>query len=513
MLIGIPRETVAGERRVALAPGHVAALEKLGHQLLIESGAGVEASFPDSHYSAAGARIAGRAAEVWQKADLVLKIRQPQPAEIKQLREGQILISLLQPAQQPQLLKSLSQQKVTALAMDAIPRISRAQSMDVLSSMANISGYRAIVEAAQHFGRFFTGQITAAGRIPPAKVLVIGAGVAGLAAIGAAQSLGAIVRAFDTRPAVKDEVRSLGAEFLELHVEEDGTGTGGYAKEMSEAYIKAEMELFAQQAAEVDIIVTTAAIPGKPSPKLITEEMVRSMKPGSVIVDLAAEGGGNCELTESGKVVQLMGVTIIGKTNLPSELPTQASQLYGNNVLKLLQHLQGEDGLQLNLEDVITQAITVTHAGDVTWTPPKPPPPPPVKAEESQPEPQPVEAEVSPAAKPLWQQLFRPSVAYAIGAVLLVLLGLSGTEAFLGHLFVFVLSCFIGYMVVWNVTPALQTPLMSLTNAISGIIVLGGMMHLAGDHPLLAGAAILIATVNIAGGFLVTQRMLDMFRK
>ena len=339
MLIGIPREILPEERRVAIAPGQVPNLQKLGYDILVESGAGVNANFPDVLYVETGANIAGRTADVWKKADIILKIRAPEAKEIEKLHEGQILICMLQPAQQKALLEELASKQVTALAMDAIPRISRAQSMDVLSSMANISGYRAVVEAAQHFGRFFTGQITAAGRIPPAKVLVIGAGVAGLAAIGASHSLGAIVRAFDTRVAVRDEVKSLGGEFLELDLEEDGTGAGGYAKQMSEDFIKAEMELFAQQAAEVDIIITTAAIPGRPSPKLITTEMVRSMKPGSVIVDLAAEGGGNCDLTESGKVVKQMGVTIVGKTNLPSELPTQASQLYGNNVLKLLNHL------------------------------------------------------------------------------------------------------------------------------------------------------------------------------
>ncbi len=512
MLIGIPREILPEERRVAIAPGHVPNLQKLGYDLLVESGAGVKANFPDSLYVETGAKIAGRTADVWKKADIILKIRAPEAKEIERLHEGQILICMLQPAQQKVLLEELASKQVTALALDAIPRISRAQSMDVLSSMANISGYRAVVEAAQHFGRFFTGQITAAGRIPPAKVLVIGAGVAGLAAIGASHSLGAIVRAFDTRVAVRDEVKSLGGEFLELDLEEDGTGAGGYAKQMSEAFIKAEMELFAQQAAEVDIIITTAAIPGRPSPKLITTEMVRSMKPGSVIVDLAAEGGGNCELTESGKVVKQMGVTIVGKTNLPSELPTQASQLYGNNVLKLLNHLKGENLVELNFEDEITRAITVTRNGEVTWEPPRPPAP----KKPTQPETalaQKAEVAETETVKPAWQKIFHPYVAYALVALLCVMLGFVGTEEFLGHLFVFMLSCFVGYMVVWNVTPSLQTPLMSLTNAISGIIVLGGMMHIAGDHPLLAGTAILIATINIAGGFLVTQRMLGMFKK
>ncbi len=513
MLIGIPKELYDGERRVALVPGNVAALQRLGHTVLVERGAGEAASFPDRLYQDAGAELAPDANTVWAKAELVIKVRAPQASETSLMRSGQQLLSLLQPAQNAELLQALSQQQVSALALDAIPRISRAQSMDVLSSMANISGYRAIVEAAHHFGRFFTGQITAAGRIPPAKVLVIGAGVAGLAAIGAAQSLGAIVRAFDTRPAVRDEVRSLGAEFLELNLAEDGTGAGGYAKEMSEAFLKAEMELFAQQAQEVDIIVTTAAIPGKTSPRLITAEMVQSMKPGSVIVDLAAEGGGNCELTEAGRVVQQHGVTIIGKTNLPSELPTQASQLYGNNVVKLLQHLSKDEALMLDQADEITRAITVTHQGQVTWPPPAPEPAPELApAPEAKTEPE--AAVATPAPKSAqWGWLFNKNVAYGIGAVVLLLLGVGGSSEFMSHLFVFMLACFVGYMVVWNVAPSLQTPLMSVTNAISGIIVLGGMLHISGDQWWLSAAAVLIAAVNIVGGFMVTHRMLGMFRK
>lgn len=518
MIIGVPREVRADEQRVALVPAGVVALKKLGFSVLVESEAGRLASFPDPLYEEAGAQIVADPAEVWAQADLILKVHPPERhprlrrQETRMLRPGQKLICLLSPGQNEELLKKLSQAQVTALALDAIPRISRAQSMDVLSSMANIAGYRAVIEAANHFGRFFTGQITAAGRIPPAKVLVIGAGVAGLAAIGAAQSLGAIVRAFDTRPAVKDEVKSLGAEFLQVELQEDGTGKGGYAKEMSEAFIAAEMALFTQQAEEVDIIITTAAIPGKQAPRLITEDMVKRMRPGSVIVDLAAETGGNCALTQPGEVTQAHGVTIIGATNLPSQLPTQASQLYSNNLIRLLQHLGDAENFQIDLEDEITRAVTVTHEGAVTWPPPAPQvaEAAPAAAEAKPTEPAPPAPEPEPSAL---ERLFNRKVAYGFAALLVLLVGMGGSTAFLSHLTVFVLACFVGYMVVWNVAPSLHTPLMSATNAISGIIVLGGIMHLSGTSPLIAGLAVLIATINIVGGFLVTHRMLGMFRK
>ena len=393
--------------------------------------------------------------------------------------------------------------------MDAVPRISRAQSMDALSSMANIAGYRAMVEAAGEFGRFFTGQITAAGRVPPAKVLVIGAGVAGLSAIGTAVKLGAIVRAFDTRPAVKDEVGSMGAEFLELEFEEDGTGEGGYAKVMSKEFIEAEMKLFAEQAAEVDIIVTTAMIPGKKSPVLITGEMVRSMKEGSVIVDLAAEGGRNCELTRPNEKVVEHGVTILGYTDLPSRLPTQASTLYGNNLVKLLGLLGGGEEFKLDFEDQIVRGATVVRDGEITWPPPQtaapsPPPKPKPPALQSQ------EAGEAKGGSAL------SGVFLSVACLLLLALGSGSGSEFLDQLTVFTLSCFVGYMVVWNVTPALHTPLMSVTNAISGIIVLGGMLFISSDNQavqIVSGVAVLIATINVAGGFLVTQRMLKMFRK
>ena len=517
MLIGVPKEVHAEERRVALVPDTVVKLQELGFKVLVESGAGVEASFPDESYRAAGAELVTDPSKIWERCDWIVKVREPlrHPKLRKQetglLRDGQILTALLAPGQNPNLLKKLARQKVTALALEAVPRITRAQSMDVLSSMANISGYRAVIEGAHHFGRFFIGQITAAGKIPPAKVLVIGAGVAGLSAIGTAQHLGAIVRAFDTRPAVKDEVHSMGAEFLELDLAEDGTGAGGYAKEMSAEFIKAEMALFAEQAKEVDIIITTAAIPGKKAPTLITEAMVQSMKPGSVIVDLAAMSGGNCELTEPGKVTKAHGVTIVGRTDWPSQLATQASQFFSNNLLKLIKHLGGAEAFTLDLEDEIIRSVTVTHEGEILWPPPAPKHPTP-KAK-----PKPVESLV-PTPEPAAPQatapgIFNGKVMIGFAAVLAVLVGWGGSSAFLSHLTVFVLACFVGYMVVWNVTPALHTPLMSVTNAISGIIVIGGMVHLGGSQPWLAALAVLIATVNIVGGFLVTHRMLGMFRK
>jgi NAD(P) transhydrogenase subunit alpha len=515
MIIGIPKETFPGERRVAVAPENVQKFRKLGYEVVVEASAGSEARLSDVSYEEAGASVLHEATEVWAKADLVLKIRPPSDEEVSLLKEGATLISFIHPAQNEELVKSLAERKVNAIAMDCVPRISRAQSMDALSSMANVAGYRAMVEAAHEFGRFFTGQITAAGKVPPAKVLVIGAGVAGLSAIGTARNMGAIVRAFDTRPAVKEEVKSLGAEFLELDFEEDGSGSGGYAKVMSKEFIEAEMKLFAEQAAEVDVIVTTAMIPGKKAPILITEEMVKSMKEGSVIVDLAAEGGGNCELTVSGKANRVHGVTILGYSDLPSRLPTQSSRLYGNNLTKLLQLLGGPDDFSIDFEDEILRGATVTKEGEVTWPPPKPAEPSPAPKIETKNEA--VEPQSSEAKSK--SSLFSPGVL--LGLVCLALLGLGWTSptegVFLHQITVFVLSCFIGYMVIWNVTPALHTPLMSVTNAISGIIVIGGMLFVSESHhpwlPWLSGVAILIATINIAGGFLVTQRMLKMFRK
>ena len=395
--------------------------------------------------------------------------------------------------------------------MDSIPRISRAQKMDALSSMANIAGYRAVIEAAQHFGRFFTGQITAAGKIPPAKVLVIGAGVAGLSAIGAAKSMGAIVRSFDTRPEVKEQVESMDAEFLLLDfADEDGSGEGGYAKVMSDEFIKAEMALFAEQAKEVDIIITTALIPGRPAPELITEDMVKSMKEGSVIVDLAAEMGGNCKLSEADKVVIKHGVTIIGYTDLPSRLATQSSQLYATNLRHLLTDLTPDkDGnLVINMEDEIIRGATVIKNGEITW----PPPAPKLSAAPVKKAPPPVVEE----AKPEKKNTLGPLIATGAGALALLGVGSVAPAEFMSHFTVFVLACFVGYMVIWNVTPSLHTPLMSVTNAISSIIIIGALLQISSDSGLiifLAGISVLITSINIFGGFAVTQRMLSMFRK
>ncbi len=520
MIIGVLKEIHPGERRVAMAPSVVKQqCLKNAHSVLLEQGAGVIANFTDEQYEDSGAEIVETAHQIWERADLILKIRAPEENhetgehEADLLRKDVCLICLLNPGRNADLLQKLAKTGGTAIAVDQIPRISRAQSMDVLSSMANISGYRAITEAAHHFGRLFTGQITAAGRIPPAKVLVIGAGVAGLSAVGSAQSLGAIVRAFDTRSSVREEIQSMGAEYLEMNFEEDGSGIGGYAKTMSKEFIDAEMKLFAEQAKEVNIIITTAAIPGKKSPILITKEMVESMIPGSVIVDLAAEGGGNCELTQPGETCVHKKVTIIGLTDLPSRLPTQASQLFSNNTAKLIQHLSQDGKLKLDLDDEITGAITVVHDGKVIWDPNK------VKAVVEKPvqpvtqEPLSKEAAAPPTVKETKNGTGLKVLAWTMAAVFAGLIGFGGSSEFLSHITVFVLACFVGFMVVWNVSPALHTPLMSVTNAISGIIVIGGMIHLSGEQLLLPAIAVLIATINIVGGFMVTHRMLEMFRK
>ncbi|MDH3839990.1 MAG: Re/Si-specific NAD(P)(+) transhydrogenase subunit alpha [Chromatiales bacterium] len=511
MKIGVPRESHPGERRVATTPEAASQLMKLGYSVVVQSGAGAEASFADDAYRGAGCEIVASSAEVYDQSDIVLKVRAPDNDELGMLRSGQTLISFIWPAQNPDLLATLTERGVTALAMDSVPRISRAQKMDALSSMANIGGYRAVVEAAQHFGRFFTGQITAAGKIPPAKVLVIGAGVAGLAAIGAAKSMGAIVRSFDTRPEVKEQVESMDAEFLMLDFDdEDGSGEGGYAKVMSKEFIEAEMALFAEQARDVDIIITTALIPGKPAPRLITAEMVESMKDGSVIVDLAAEQGGNCELTEPGRVVTKNGVTLIGYTDLPSRLATQSSQLYGTNLRHLLTEMTPDKNgeLVVDMNDEAIRGATICIGGETTWPPPAPklsaapkaatkPPPPVVEPEQK-------------------KSVAGPLIAMALGGLALFGVGAVAPESFMAHFTVFVLACFVGYMVIWNVTPALHTPLMSVTNAISSIIVIGALLQISSDSVLImliAAFTILITSINIAGGFAVTRRMLEMFRK
>jgi len=510
MRIGVPREIHDGERRVATTPDVATQLIKLGFDVAIEKGAGESASYSDAAYEAAGCKIASSAREIWKDSDIILKVRGPEGKEPARLQARQTLISFLWPAQNPILLQQLTSTGATVLAMDSVPRISRAQKMDALSSMANIAGYRAVVEAAQHFGRFFTGQITAAGKVPPAKVMVIGAGVAGLAAIGAAKSMGAIVRAFDTRPEVKEQVESMDAEFLMLDFDdEDGSGEGGYAKTMSDEFIKAEMALFAEQAKDVDIIITTALIPGKPAPRLITADMVRSMKDGSVVVDLAAEQGGNCELTEPDKVVQTNGVTIIGYTDLPSRLAAQASQLYGTNLRHLLTDMTPEkDGqIVVDMEDEAVRGATVCKDGETTW----PPPAPKLSAAKPAAEPEPVPVIVE--SKP---SVAGPIIATAIGGLALLGLGDVAPPEFMAHFTVFVLACFVGYMVIWNVKPALHTPLMSVTNAISSIIVIGALLQIGSASNTImwvAALTILITSINIAGGFAVTHRMLEMFRK
>ena len=509
MQIGIPRESLAGETRVAATPNTVEQLKKLGFDVVVESGAGALASFDDAAYVAAGASVA-TSADIWQ-ADIIYKVNAPSDAEIGLIKEGATLVSFLWPAQIPELVAKLSTKKINVLAMDMVPRISRAQSLDALSSMANIGGYRAVIEAAHSFGRFFTGQITAAGKVPPAKVLVIGAGVAGLAAIGSARSLGAIVRAFDTRLEVAEQIESMGGEFLKLDFGgEDGSSSDGYAKVMSDEFIKAEMALFAEQAKDVDIIITTALIPGKPAPKLITKEMVDSMKPGSVIVDLAAATGGNCEYTVPGELaVTDSGVKVIGYTDLPGRLPTQSSQLYATNLVNLAKlWCKEKDGnINLDFNDVVLRNMTVVHQGEVTF------PPPAISVSAA-----PKQEAAKPAAAKVEEKKPCKSKKW-LGAVGLGLFGLLGHVAppeFLSHFTVFVLACVVGYYVVWNVSHSLHTPLMSVTNAISGIIVVGALLQIGSGSGLvsaLAFVAVLIATINIVGGFTVTQRMLKMFRK
>jgi len=532
-LIGVPRETAAGERRVATVPEVVEKLIKLGFRVAVQSGAGDAANFADDSYRAAGAEIIDDAARLWASADIVFKVRAPSLDEVRLMREGgaasTTLVSFVWPAQNPELMQALAAKKATVLAMDSVPRISRAQKLDALSSMANIAGYRAVIEAAHHFGRFFTGQITAAGKVPPAKVFVIGAGVAGLAAIGTAAGLGAIVRANDTRPEVGDQVKSMGGEFVTVDYQEEGSGVGGYAKVMSEGFLKAQAAVFAKQAEDVDIIITTALIPGKPAPKLITAGMVQSMKPGSVIVDMAAEQGGNCELTVPHQVTVKHGVTIIGYSDLPSRLSRQSSTLYATNLFRLTEELcKTKDGIiNVNMEDEVIRGTTVVKEGNITW-------PPPAAKLSAAPQATAKPAASAPAARKghghrgagAPASATSMTIMFAVAALLFWFIGANAPAAFLNHFTVFVLACFVGYMVVWNVTPALHTPLMSVTNAISSIIAIGALVQVA---PPLAGAAgadrpeawilglavagIALTSINMFGGFAVTQRMLQMFRK
>lgn len=531
MQIFIPQETFAGEQRVAGTPDSVARLVKLGHTPVVQAGAGLAAGFTDEAYREAGAEIApGDTSQAWGSADAVFKVRAPNESEVEKLQKGVILACYVQPAVNEPLLKKLSAAGVTTLALDTVPRISRAQSMDTLSAMANIAGYRAVIEAANAFGRFFGGQMTAAGRLPPAKVLVIGAGVAGLAAVGAAKNLGAIVRAFDTRAATQDQVESLGGEFLTIHMEESGEGAGGYAKEMSQAFLDAEYALFREQADEVDIVITTALIPGRPAPKLWLKDMVERMRPGSVVVDLAGEQGGNCEYTQPGEAVTEHGVTVIGYTDMPSRMADTASSLYANVMVNMVKHLGGEDP-QIDMEDEVTRAMTVTHGGAITWPPPQAPAPPtpvpkpakPVVADEEEEAPSPTRFDTFLVAGGLLLAAAWAFLRFGVAGASAEAGG--ELQAFVQHLTVFVLACFIGYQVIWNVTPALHTPLMAVTNAISGIIILGGLLQGGAVMPaseagggvdiavMLGLAAILLAMINVAGGFWVTHRMLAMFRR
>ncbi|HZW24127.1 MAG TPA: Re/Si-specific NAD(P)(+) transhydrogenase subunit alpha [Gallionella sp.] len=524
LTIGIPRETAAGEKRVATVPEVVEKLVKLGFRVAVESGAGDAANCSDEAYRAACAEIIDGAAALWAASDIVFKVAVPTSAEVELMREGGTLIGFVWPAQNPELMAQLAAKKATVLAIDCLPRmLSRAQKMDALTSQAGVAGYRAVIEAANVFGRFFNGQITAAGKVPPAKVFIAGAGVAGLAAIGTAAGLGAIVRANDTRAEVADQVKSLGGEFVKVEYEEEGSGGGGYAKVMSEGFQQAQREMYAKQAREVDIIITTALIPGKPAPRLITAEMVQSMKPGSVIVDMAAERGGNCELTEPGQAVVKHGVTIVGYTDLNSRLAKQSSSLYATNLFRLTEELcKTKDGIiNVNMEDDAIRGLTVIKNGEITW----PAPAPKLPAAAAKP------AAAKPVAAPAAHghggapvPAGKVAAMFGAAALLFLLIGAYAPAAFLGHFTVFVLACFVGYMVVWNVTPALHTPLMSVTNAISSIIAIGALVQIAPplelglDRPdgwirWLAVVGVALTAVNMVGGFAVTKRMLSMFRK
>ncbi|KAI1135653.1 NAD(P) transhydrogenase mitochondrial precursor [Hypoxylon sp. FL0543] len=514
LTVGVPRETFPNERRVAISPQNVALLKKKGFRnVLVERGAGVQADFLDEAYEKAGATLVDTNG-VWSQADIVLKVRGPNINEIDRLKEGATIISMLQPAQNKDIVERLAARKATSFAMDMIPRISRAQVFDALSSMANIAGYKAVLEASNNFGRFLTGQVTAAGKIPPCKVLVIGAGVAGLSAIATARRMGAIVRGFDTRSAAREQVQSLGAEFIEVDIQEDGSGAGGYAKEMSPEFIAAEMKLFTEQAKDVDIIITTALIPGKRAPRLITKDMVEVMKPGSVIVDLAAEAGGNCEMTQPGKLVTYNDVKIIGYTDLPSRLPTQSSTLYSNNIVKfLLSMAPQEKSFGIDLSDEVVRGAIVTHNGEILPPAPRPAPPPaPAPKAAAKPE------EEAVALTP-FQKTSRQVAGVTAGMGTALALGKLTGPVFMGNAFTFALASLIGYRVVWGVTPALHSPLMSVTNAISGMVGIGGFFILGGGYvpetipQALGAASVLLAFVNVSGGFVITKRMLDMFKR
>ena len=522
MRIGAVTEVAAGEARVALTPESAVAIGKLGHACLIQSGAGDRAGFSDDAYRAAGVTVLPDAAAVIAGADVIVKVRGPEPAEVASLREGQTLIGFFWPAQNPELLETVASRGATVIAMDMVPRISRAQKMDALSSMANIAGYRAVIEAANSFGRFLTGQVTAAGKVPPARVLVIGAGVAGLAAIGTATSLGAVTLAFDVRPEVAEQIESMGAEFVFLEFEpaQDGAATGGYAAPSSPEFREKQLARFRELAPGIDIVITTALIPGRPAPKLWTEDMVAAMRPGSVIVDLAAERGGNCDLTvPDQKIVSPNGVTIVGYTDFPSRMAAQASTLYANNIRHMLADLTpAKDGVIVqDMDDDVIRGATVAHAGAVTWPPP-PPRVPAIAAAKPRPravEPTPEERRATEAAA-FRRQTIAQAGMLGIGGALVLLAGLYAPASFMSNLVVFVLSVFVGFQVIWNVSHALHTPLMAVTNAISSIIILGALMQIGSGSWLvlaLAALSVFMAGINIVGGFLVTRRMLAMFQR
>ncbi len=521
MKIGAPKEIIEGEARVAMTPESAIQLQKLGHTCLVEAGAGKAAGFTDAAYKEAGVEVVKTAAALWKAADIVIKVRPPEPVEMRRLHERQTLISFFNPGENEDLLKKAAEKKASVIAMEMVPRISRAQKMDALSSMANIAGYRAVIEAAENFPRFFTGQITAAGKVPPAKVLVVGAGVAGLAAIGTATSLGAIVYAFDVRPEVAEQIESMGAEFvfLEFEDDQDGAETGGYAKPSSPEFAAKQLEKFREMAPDMDVVITTALIPGRPAPKLWTKDMVEMMKPGSVVVDLAAERGGNCDLTKADeKIVTKNGVTIVGYTDFPSRMAAQSSTLYANNIRHMISDLTPKkDGvINYDMEDDVIRSATVTHDGKITF------PPPPLKVQAiaskkpaAAPEKTPEEKAAEEAAAQ--KRAGRKQVTLlVIGGLFMLLVGQYAPASFMRHFIVFVLSVFIGFQVIWGVAHSLHTPLMAVTNAISGIIIVGALLQIGSSNTIvviLAAISVLIATINIVGGFMVTRRMLQMFQK
>ena len=517
-IIGTPTEIVADENRVAMTPQSALDLQKLGFECIIQSGAGDAARFSDADYKAAGVTIVKTASALWKKADVVAKVRPPTTAESKKMRDKQTIISFVYPSDNKKLMDAAKTTGSTLIAMDMVPRISRAQKMDALSSMANIAGYRAVIEAGNSFGRFFTGQVTAAGKVPPAKVLVIGAGVAGLSAIGAAQSLGAIVRAFDVRPEVAEQIESMGAEFLFLDFDESGSGDGGYAAPSSPEFREKQLALFREQAPDIDILITTALIPGRDAPKLWLKDMVEAMKPGSVIVDLAAERGGNCDLTVKDKKIETPnGVTIIGYTDFPSRMATQASALYSTNIRHMMTDLTPKkDGkIKHDMKDDVIRGSTVAHKKKITF----PPPPPKIAAIAKAPPkaPEPTRQEIAAKEAEASRQAGIREVGILIGGgLLMMLIGLYAPANFMQHMIVFALSCFVGFQVIWKVSHALHTPLMAVTNAISGIIILGALLQIGSDSwivTILAAIAVFIATINVVGGFMVTRRMLAMFQK